>query len=361
MTVATLLATCLLFAAIGWTGVPYKEMALATAALVCVAASNGGTTSQDLKTGFLVGATPRAQQIAISVGVVTSALVIGATLIYLNEAATTFVSRSHPELVASEAAVAARDAREPGRLAFASERRTWRGVDWRVLQVRQPTDGVPTGSYLVGDDDRIAFLVDPGVCGSEPEQRAADGRVEKVVSKFDAPKAQLFRLIIDGVLDQNLPWELVLIGVAIALMMELCGVPSLPFAVGAYLPLSTSTSIALGGLVRHLADRRAARSAADAESSPGVLFASGLIAGGAIAGLLYAALAGIETASPGPDGIPRPEPLLRNLGLVFSERLFGMDAAAALVANPWWTLAPFVALALALFVVAARRVPAPRA
>ena len=119
MTVATLLATCLLFAAVGWTGVPYKEMALATAALVCVAASNGGTISQDLKTGFLVGATPRAQQIAIAVGVVTSALVIGATLLYLNEAATTFVPRSHPGFVASDAAVRARDASDPGRLAFA--------------------------------------------------------------------------------------------------------------------------------------------------------------------------------------------------------------------------------------------------
>ena len=355
MTVATLLATCLLFAAVGWTGVPYKEMALATAALVCVAASNGGTISQDLKTGFLVGATPRAQQIAITVGVVTSALVIGATLLYLNEAATTFVPRSHPAFVASDAAIAAQDAGDPGRLAFGSEHRTFRGASWRVLYVRKLTDGVATGKYLVGDDDRIAFLVDPGVCGLEPEQRAADGRVEKVVSKFDAPKAQLFRLIIDGVLDRNLPWELVLIGVAIALMMELCGVPSLPFAVGAYLPLSTSTSIALGGFVRHLADRRAARSAAEAESSPGVLFASGLIAGAAIAGLLYAALAGIETTSPGPDGIPRPEPLLRHLGLVLSEQLLGPDASAALVANAWWTLAPFLVLALALFFVAARR------
>jgi hypothetical protein len=224
-----------------------------------------------------------------------------------------------------------------------------------VLYVRQPTDGAPTGKYLVGEDDRIAYLVDPGVCGIEPEQRSADGRVEKVVSKFDAPKAQLFRLIIDGVLDRNLPWELVLIGVAIALMMELCGVPSLPFAVGAYLPLSTSTSIALGGFVRHLADRRSARSGTDAETSPGVLFASGLIAGGAIAGLLYAALAGVETTSPGPDGVPRPESLLRSLGLVLSERLLGSEAAAALVSNAWWTIAPFLVLALALYAVAARR------
>jgi len=354
MTVATLLATCLLFAAIGWTGVAYKEMALATAALVCVAASNGGTISQDLKAGFLVGATPRAQQIAIAVGVVTSALAIGFTLLYLNQAATTFVPRAFATFDASEAAVAARAAQEPGRLAFGAERRSYRGESWRVLYVRKATDGVPTGKYLVGGDDRIAYLVDPGVCGVEPEQRAADGRVEKVVSKFDAPKAQLFRLIIDGVLDRNLPWELVLIGVAIALMMELCGVPSLPFAVGAYLPLSTSTSIALGGCVRHLADRRARRGAAEAEAAPGVLFASGLIAGGAIAGLLYAALAGATASSPGPDGIPRPEPLLQHLGLVLSERLLGADAAAALVANPWWTLSPFLVLALALFVVASR-------
>ncbi|HVP31171.1 MAG TPA: oligopeptide transporter, OPT family [Myxococcota bacterium] len=355
MTVATLLATCLLFAAIGWTGVPYKEMALATAALVCVSASNGGTTSQDLKTGFLVGATPRAQQIAIAVGVITSALVIGATLLYLNAAATTYVPRSHPALVANEETVRAVDAAHPGRLAFAPERLAWRGASWRVLYVRQPTDGVPVGKYLVGDDDRIAWLVDPGVCGIEPEQRGPDGRVEKVVSKFDAPKAQLFRLIIDGVLDRNLPWELVLIGVSLALMMELCGVPSLPFAVGAYLPLSTSTSIALGGFVRHLADRRARRSAASAEHSPGVLFASGLIAGGAIAGLLYAVLAGVEATGAGPDGVPRPEPLLRHLGLVLSERILGADASSALVANPWWTMMPFVALACVLLIVAGRR------
>ena len=324
MTVATLLATCLLFAAVGWTGVPYKEMALATAALVCVAASNGGTISQDLKTGFLVGATPRAQQIAIAVGVVTSALVIGATLLYLNEAATTFVPRSHPG-VRRERGGRRGAGRERSRAARLRRRapRVARRELARALRP-QATDGVPTGKYLVGDDDRIAFLVDPGVCGLEPEQRAADGRVEKVVSKFDAPKAQLFRLIIDGVLDRNLPWELVLIGVAIALMMELCGVPSLPFAVGAYLPLSTSTSIALGGFVRHLADRRAARSARRGRVVAGRSVRLGADRGRRDRG---AALRGARRASrassPGPDGIPRPESLLRHLGLVLSERLLG--------------------------------------
>jgi uncharacterized oligopeptide transporter (OPT) family protein len=327
MTVATLLATCLLFAAVGWTGVPYKEMALATAALVCVAAGNAGTTSQDLKTGFLVGSTPRAQQIAIAVGSITSALVIGATLQYLDASATTYVPRSHPEFVASDTAVAARAASHPGSLAFAREQLDWRGAAWRVLYVREPSGGVAVGKYLVGADDRIAWLVDPGVCGSWPEQLGPDGRVERVVSKFDAPKAQLFRLIIDGVLGGSLPWELVLMGVAIALMMELCGVPSLPFAVGAYLPLSTSTSIALGGIVRHVADRRARRSAAETEHSPGVLFASGLIAGAAIAGLLHAVLAGVGAE-------PAREPWLASSGA---------------------TLVPFAGLAGLLGAVAARR------
>jgi uncharacterized oligopeptide transporter (OPT) family protein len=354
MTVATLLATCLLFLAVGWSGVPYKEMALCTAALVCVAAANGGTTSQDLKTGHLVGATPRAQQIAISVGVATSALVIGWTLLYLNDTATTYVARSYPGFEASEARVGALAAERPGRVAFAEAPQAFRGETFRVLHVRQPTDGVPTGKYLVGPDDRIAFLVDPGVCGVEPEQRAPDGRVEKVVSKFDAPKAQLFRLLIDGVLDRNLPWELVLIGAAIAVMMELVGVPSLPFAVGAYLPLSTSTTIALGGLVRALVDRRRRAPAAEADSSPGVLFASGLIAGGAIAGLLYAALAGIESTSPGEGGVPRPVPLLEAWGLALAPRLLGADAAEALTASASWSVVPLLALAAALFAVARR-------
>jgi putative OPT family oligopeptide transporter len=367
MTVATLLATCLLFVAVGWSGVPYKEMALCTAALVCVAASNGGTTSQDLKTGHLVGATPAAQQIAITVGVLTSALVIGWTLLYLNDTATTYVARSFPSFDASAARVGTLAAEHPGRAAFAPEPRAFRGESWRVLYLRQWTDGVPTGQYLVGADDRIAYLVDPGVCGVEPEQRAADGRVEKVVSKFDAPKAQLFRLLIDGVLDRSLPWELVLIGAAIAVMMELVGVPSLPFAVGAYLPLSTSTTIALGGVVRALADRRqrvsagadhAEASARDAhsngDSSPGVLFASGLIAGGAIAGLLYAALSGLETTVVAGDGVVRPAPLVEAFGLALAPRLLGPDLASALTASAEWSVVPLLGLAALVLAVARR-------
>lgn len=349
MTVATLLATCLLFVAAGRTGVPFKEMALASAALVCVAAANGGTTSQDLKTGYLVGATPRAQQLAILLGVVTSALAIGWILIALDRAATTYVAAGFPAFEADEARIAAAP---PQALAFAEEPARFRGEDWRVLLVREPVGGVPVGRYLVGADDRIAYRVDPGVCGTEPEQRGPDGRVEKVVTKFDAPKAQLFRLIIDGVLGGQLPWGLVLLGVAIALVMELCGVPSLPFAVGVYIPLPTTAAIALGGLVRHAAARRPAANVADAEASPGTLFASGLIAGGALAGLGVALLQGLDVEVAGADGVVRPVPLVAHYGLALAPRLFGPETAQALLDSTLWTLVPFGLLALGLGLVA---------
>jgi len=347
MTVATLLATCFLFAAAGRTGVSAKEMALATAALVCVAAGNGGTTSQDLKTGFLVGATPRSQQIAISVGVITSALAIGAILLALDRAATTYVPRSFPEFRADAARLAAAP---PGALAFAPRAASFRGESWRVLLVRSATLGVPVGQYLVGPDDRIAFRVDPGVCGVEPEQRDAEGRLEKVVPKFDAPKAQLFRLIIDGVLGGGLPWGLVLLGVAVAGMMELCGVASLPFAVGVYIPLATTAAIALGGLVRRVAG---AEASAD-DSTPGTLFASGLVAGGALAGLAVALLQGLDVDVVGPDGATRSVPLVARLGLALAPRLLGEARASALAASAAWSIAPFLALAAALAWIAAR-------
>jgi hypothetical protein len=314
-----------------------------------VAASNGGTTSQDLKTGYLVGATPRAQQVAILLGVVTSALAIGWILIALDRAATTYAPASFPGFAASEARVAAAP-REA--LAFAEAPARFRGASFRVLQVREPSDGVPVGRYLVGADDRIAYRVDPGVCGTEPEQRGPDGRIEKVVTKFDAPKAQLFRLIIDGVLGGELPWGLVLLGVAIALVMELCGVASLPFAVGVYIPLPTTAAIALGGLVRHAAARRPAASVADAEAAPGTLFASGLIAGGALAGLGVALLQGLDVEVTGADGVARPVPLVVHWGLALAPRWFGPETAQALVESTAWTLVPFGLLALTLGAVA---------
>jgi putative OPT family oligopeptide transporter len=274
MTVATLLITCLLFLAVGWTGVSYRAMALSTAAIVCIAASNGGTISQDLKTGFLVGATPKYQQISITIGVVTSAMVIGLIVIALNNSYTTIVPRQYPDYTATMPADAPTQIKD--------------GVTYRVHYVQEQTGNVMAGKYLVDDNNKIVYLVDPGIAGTVSE---VDG---KPVTKLDSPKARLFSLIIDGILTQKLPWGLVLIGVFLALVMELVGVSSLPFAVGLYLPLSSSAPIMAGGLVRAIVDKKRKMSSAEAEFSPGVLLSSGFIAGGAIMGVALSLIAGFE-------------------------------------------------------------------
>jgi len=293
MTVATLLLTCLVFLVVGWTGGKYYVTALSVGAVVCIAASNGGTTSQDLKTGFLVGATPRHQQLAILFGALLSALVLGPILLRLNDAATTYV----PAAQVAPAGLRVDPATLPG----ARERVPAReGQDARELLVWHKTDdaGAPPGRYLVDDAGRAVWLVDPGINGVYPKR--ADGTE---VRKFDAPKATLMSYIIKGILDRRLPWGLVLFGVMIALVLELSGISSLPFAVGVYLPLSSSTPILIGGLVRWMVDRSrrpallargldADQISAETDKSPGVLLASGYIAGGAIAGIVIAFLAG---------------------------------------------------------------------
>lgn len=275
MTVATLLITCLLFLAAGWTGVGFRAMALSTAAIVCIAASNGGTISQDLKTGYLVGATPKYQQLAIMIGVVTSALVIGFVVILLNNAHTTVPRMDYPNYVAT---VPTDAPTQPGP----------DGKTYRVHYVSEPVGDVAIGKYLVNESNQIVYLIDPGIAGTHP---VVDG---KHTEKFDSPKARLFSLIIDGILTQKLPWGLVLIGIFLALVMELVGVSSLPFAVGLYLPLSSSVPIMAGGMVRALVDRKRKGTEAEAEFSPGVLLSSGFIAGAALMGVALALLVGLE-------------------------------------------------------------------
>jgi len=273
MTVATLLITCLLFLAVGWTGVSYRSMALSTAAIVCIAASVAGATSQDLKTGFLVGATPRYQQLGIMAGVVTSALFIGLTVIALNKAYTTVVPARFPEYRATVPPDAERMTGPDGAL-------------YRVCRVTEPVGQVLAGKYLVDDTGRIQYLVDPGIAGVVTE---VNGRH---VTKLDSPKARLFSLIIDGILTRKLPWGLVLIGIFLALTVELLGISSLPFAVGLYLPLSSSAPIMAGGVVRLLVERRMRGAKENAEFPPGILVSSGLIAGAAITGVVLAVLTG---------------------------------------------------------------------
>lgn len=372
MTVATLLITCLLFLMVDWTGVDYRAMALTTAALVCVAASNGGTISQDLKTGFLVGATPSRQQIGILVGVATSAVLIGWTLLSLNQAMTTYSARNYPDFTATVTA----DAKHV----------EYDGKVYRQISIPELTEGVPTGRYLVNDAGKIVYLIDPGVCGTDlkrpvrmteapyrnfkagvlpdstPTFLTADGPQKILmlgdehkgitagsylvdstgalshrlmpVTKYDAPKARLFSLIIDGILTHKLPWALVLVGIALALLMELVGVSSLPFAVGLYLPISTSTPIFVGGIIRMLVDRRRKdQGSVETEFSPGVLLASGLIAGGAIAGLTQAVF------------------FILDWNTAFDKSHW----LGAWANSDLWTLFPFTGLAVFLYLVATKK------
>jgi putative OPT family oligopeptide transporter len=281
MTVATLLLTCLIFLALGRIDKGATLTALTVAAVVCIAASNGGTTSQDLKTGYLVGATPKSQQIAILIGSLTSALVIGVTLLALNNAGTVYTNRPEflPNFTVPDVSELTQMERVGGHHAETDT------TLYHVLQAREGEfPGVPQGKYLVDDTGAIRYLVDPAINGRVHERD--DGT--PVTTKFEAPKTRLMALIIDGILNQKLPWELVLIGALSAVTLELAGVPSLPFAVGIYLPIQISFPIFLGGIVRWTVDKLNGAAPAEAESSPGVLLASGYIAGGAIAGVLVA-------------------------------------------------------------------------
>jgi putative OPT family oligopeptide transporter len=295
MTIATLMLTCLVFLIVGWTGGAWYVTALSVGGIVCIASSNGGTTSQDLKTGFLVGGTPRLQQVSILVGSLASALLMGPILLKLNDTATVYVpiAQVAPQGITTDVT------------ALGDKRESLQGMqapaDTQSYRVWHKTDleGGPAGKYLVDDTGKAVWLVDPGINGVHDAR--PDGTE---VRKFDAPKATLVSYIIKGILDRELPWELILFGAMIAILMELSGVPSLAFAVGVYLPISSTTPIFIGGLIRWLIDRKLRRKpelaalpeaefTAQSDRGPGVLFASGYIAGGAIAGILIAFLAGV--------------------------------------------------------------------
>jgi putative OPT family oligopeptide transporter len=380
MTVATLLMTCLIFLAVGRTSPQDAVLALSIGGVVCIAASNGGTTSQDLKTGFLVGGTPRWQQWAIIIGALTSALVIGFTLLLFNSAGNVYSERDLPDVNVKD------------RLPDLKETEAYQGETyhvWRPTQVEQTERAVKPGKYLVDNAGQVRYHIDPTITGvlkqrddwtaagladinlkddldslKEAVKLSANGpdsplqtfhvwknvkevgeaaanknevklkgdyssvpegeylvddsgavRYEnhptKVNMKFEAPKTQVMGIIINGLLNGNLNWTLILIGAGIAVTMELCGVSSLAFAVGVYIPMEYSTPIFLGGLVRWAVDRwttRAQRKAAEqaatpeeraraeveaitkTETSPGVLLSSGLIAGGSLAGVTIAFL-----------------------------------------------------------------------
>jgi uncharacterized oligopeptide transporter (OPT) family protein len=267
MTIGVLMATCGIFLAIGWEGSTYSRLALMVGAIVCIAISNAGTCSQDLKTGYLLGATPVKQQGALLIGVLTSVLAVGWTAYLMNEA----YSRETP--VASAFSVAPALLAERGDATSKSDGERYAYV--RLGREALPA-GEPEGTYLVERASGTArYLREDGI---------GAGRLQ-------APQAKLMSVVIDGLLTHQLPWPLILLGFAIAIFVELLGVRSLTFAVGVYLPLSSTMPVFLGGIVRWIADR-AYRRVPDADDEPqGVLYCSGVIAGASILGILAAGLA----------------------------------------------------------------------
>src|SRR5262245_22776411 len=293
MTIATLLMVCLIFLILGRTGHGAMLTALMIAAVVCIASSNGGTTSQDLKTGYLVGATPYKQQWAILVGAVTSALVIGVTMLYLNKAAVHYTKQGFatnvvlnvPQDAPKEAPGKPYNRDEPaaeGQPGWMADTTEYRVV--HALEDEYP--GVPAGRYLVDPEGHPVYRTDVPI---SREAKTMDNGNE-APKEFTAPQPRLFANIIQGILGGTLQWSLIITGVMIAIVLELCGVSALPVAVGMYLSLGSTSPIFIGGMVRLLADRVRGKPASDAESetSPGVLLASGYIAGGTLCGLIIA-------------------------------------------------------------------------
>ncbi len=296
MTVATLLLTCLIFLLLDWTEARYYVTALSVGGIVCIASSNGGTTAQSIKTGYLVGATPRSQQIALLVGALASALILGPVLTLLNNSKTVYVpvqmlQNLPPTLRADPATLSRREK-------LLGPQGTTDTNTYLVWHNTREQLG-PPGRYLVDATGRPVYLVDPGINGTW--RTRPDG---STVEKFDAPKATLMSYIIKGILSRELPWGLVLIGAMIAVVLEMSFLPSLAFATGVYLPISSSMPIFIGGLVRAGVDRYLRRKfaharlseeqlTAEGDKSAGVMLASGYIAGGAIAGILIAFIAGL--------------------------------------------------------------------
>jgi putative OPT family oligopeptide transporter len=302
MTVATLLLTCLVFLIIGWTAPPYFVTALSIGGIVCIAASNGGTTSQDLKTGFLVGSTPKFQQIAILVGALASALVLGPILLTMNQSGTVYVpvagnkDFNFPAGFHFTPDQFLKDADQPKRDQVHGAQSGADTNSYYVVHKTTTEDG-PAGRYLVNEQGVPVYLADPGINGVY--DKLPNGN--QTVAKFTAPKATLMSYIIKGILSGQLPWGLVLLGVMTSIVLELSGIPSLAFAVGMYLPLSSSTPIFLGGMVRWGVDRYLRgkpenqnltedEMSAKTDQSPGVLLSSGYIAGATLAGVIYSFL-----------------------------------------------------------------------
>jgi uncharacterized oligopeptide transporter (OPT) family protein len=261
MTIATLMATCAMFLVAHWTANAYAVLALTIGGVVCIAAAIAGATSQDLKTGYLVGATPMYQQVALVIGVMVSSFAIGGTLILMNVG----LAQYKPIQIALNinnlpTGVERQDNN------YVHEGKTY------VLVNSIGSSEIPDGKYLYDSDTHQIEI--QWVQGIGSAQAAA-------------PQARLMATVISGILNQRLPWRLVFLGVFLVIAVELLGIRSLPFAVGSYISIATTMAMFAGGLVRWLAERgQEKQTGAESEVSSGSLYASGLIAAGGVFGLL---------------------------------------------------------------------------
>ncbi len=298
MAIATLMATSAVFLVLGWTAPAYGALALTVGGVVCVASANAGNTSQDLKTGFLVGATPRRQQQALLIGVLVSVFAIGLTLIGMNKGLETF-KQIPPRAVDIEHLPPGVNLesrgfdREEIRLSEGpGETRTIPGRQYWLLNALGSRE-LPDGKYLYNPQTgQIEIQWVQGIGGE----------------RAPAPQARLMSTVISGILNRRLPWGLVLLGVFLVVGVELLGIRSLSFAVGFYIPLGTTLAIFCGGLVRWMVERATARRGeahAESEVSPGSLYASGLIAAGGIVGLIGVGLKLIESTGARGEAIAR--------------------------------------------------------
>ena len=297
MTIATLMATSAIFLVKGWTAPAFAALALTIGSVVCIAAANAGDTSQDLKTGFLIGATPWKQQLALMVGVCVSTVAVGATLNAMNRGLEEF-----------------RTAAKPWSLSMPHEGVQDQGAFTRKqfrLQLGNGTTAERSGSGYILLNALGSHELADGKYLYNPQTHSIDVQWIQGIGSENAaaPQARLMATVINGILTRQLPWGLVLLGVFLVVAVELLGIRSLSFAVGAYLSIATTLAIFVGGVVRWMVDRAMAKHGAavgglSEEISPGSLYASGLIAAGGIIGLLGVVLKLYEAAT-GKQALPQ--------------------------------------------------------
>jgi putative OPT family oligopeptide transporter len=293
MTIATLMATAAVFLVSGWTAPAFGALAITIGGIVCIAASNAGDTSQDLKTGFLIGATPWKQQVAVMVGVVVSVFSIGITLNAMNKGLEEFTPMKQP--IAFNVS-APPDGVQIQQQHFSRQR-------FLLTKPDKSTEFVDGSQYVLLNALGSTTLADGKYLYNPQTGKIEVQWMQGIGSeKAAAPQGRLMATVINGILSRKLPWGLVFLGVFLVIAVEVLGIRSLSFAVGAYLSIGTTLAMFCGGIVRWMVDRAVAKAGGDAselesEVSPGSLYASGLIAAGGVMGLLGVALKLYEAAT----------------------------------------------------------------